>query len=376
MKILYVITKSNFGGAQRYVYELATAMKENDYDVTVLAGGNGLLSEKLNEQGINFRTIKNFQRDINPLRELLAFVELWKCVREIRPDIIHTNSSKAGFLGALVGRLAGANKIIFTAHGWPFLEERPRWWKILTWTGSYLTALLAHQVVLVSKNDLNHTQMPGVNKKCLVIHTGVPQITFKDRDEARRQLFDTETIESHKFDYWLVTNAELHPNKNQQAVIDVVSDYNQSNRQKIFYCLMSNGEQLAELKEYVDEKGLNEYVYFLGYIDNGRSYMQAFDIFILPSKKEGLPYALLEAGAAGIPAIASRVGGIPEVITDHKDGLLINPLDNETISQALATLIAEPDLRSRYATSLQKKVNSDYSLEKMINSTIELYSNQ
>ena len=374
MKILYVITKSNFGGAQRYVFELAKATKEKGFAVAVASGENGLLVEMLETEGIQHFPVKNFQRDINPFREFLALLELIKIVRNYSPSTLHVNSSKAGLLGVLVGRLTGIKNIIFTVHGWPFLEDRAWWWKKVIWTASYFTALLAHKVILVSENDMSEVMSFGIKKKCRVIHNGVPDIKFKSREQARSELLEKSVIDSHKFDTWLITSAELNPNKNQAIVIDAVAEYNQENRQKIFYCLMSDGQQYNELQKYVEDKGLNEYVKLLGYIENSRAFLKAFDIFILPSKKEGLPYALLEAGMAEMPVIASNIGGIPEIIANNNEGLLIDPNSQETVVNALHTMISQPDLRNQFSIALKQKVDSEFTLSKMIAETEKLYT--
>lgn len=374
MKILYVITKSNFGGAQRYVYELATAFAAQGHDVAVACGGNGALVEKLEAAQIQVCQVEGFQRDISILKEFRALKSLHSIVKEFEPDVIHTNSSKAGFIGALVGRIRHCRRIVFTAHGWPFREERSRAWKLMAWCGSYLTALLSHRVILVSHDDLLNTRMPGIRRKCTTIHTAVPTIDFLPRDQARSALFEPNTTMGHLQDTWLITNAELTPNKNHLTAIDAVLQYNQTHSQKIFYTLIGTGELQEELQEYVRDRGATDQFAFLGYVDDARRYLYAFDIFLLPSIKEGLPYAVLEAGAAEMPVIASRVGGIPEVVTDKKEGLLINPHESDSIEHALGDMIANPGTRTSYATALKLKVSATYTLPHMTEATLAVYT--
>ena len=131
MKILYGITKSNFGGAQRYVFDLAKAAQEHEHDVSVLCGGDGLLASKLKAKNINVITLDKLERDISITKEISSFFQILKFLREEKPDIFHINSSKMGGLGGLAGRLTGVKKIIFTNHGWAFNEPRPNWQKIL-----------------------------------------------------------------------------------------------------------------------------------------------------------------------------------------------------------------------------------------------------
>ena len=104
-RILYIITKSVWGGAQKYVYDLATHLPPEQFDIHVALGGNGQLSQKLDEAHIAVHTIPSFQKSINPLKEVFAFFELLRLLFTLKPDIIHTNSSKAGALGGLAARI-------------------------------------------------------------------------------------------------------------------------------------------------------------------------------------------------------------------------------------------------------------------------------
>lgn len=376
MKILYIITKSNYGGAQRYVFEVAGAMKARGHDVAVACGGNGLLTEKLREAGISVYSIKSFARDINVTKEIRSVFELISILRTFRPDIVHLNSSKAGGTGAFVSRILGVKKIVFTAHGWPFREDRSVLWKTLVYIASCATALLSHTVIAVSKNDARAMTLPFLTKKVITIHTSVGDIHFKDRDTARHALLDEETVASHAHDVWLATNAELTSNKNLSSSIDAVIRYNETHAQKIFYTIMGDGELYETLAREIEERHATAYIKLLGYVNGSRDYLLAFDLFTLPSKKEGLPYAILEAASAGLPVIASNTGGIPEVIEHEKNGLLIDPNHSESIVAALEVLIQNPEIRVLYGDALKKYVHEHYALRTMLDATQRIYTTQ
>ena len=191
-KILYVITKSNFGGAQKYVYELAVEMKRQGYVVAVACGGRGELVDRLKSADITTYEVKGLERDISILKEIKAIVSLTKIIYQIKPGIIHLNSAKAGLLGSIIARLLRVPKIIFTAHGWPFLEPRSRTWQNLAWLGSYFTSLLSHHIINVSQFDFQHGKMPGVQSKSSVIHTAISEFPLLSREEARNLLIGEE----------------------------------------------------------------------------------------------------------------------------------------------------------------------------------------
>src|SRR3989344_3387314 len=124
-KILYIITKSNWGGAQRYVFDLATRLPKEDFEIAVAHGGNGLLAEKLCTARIRTIKVKKFERNVKLFKDIAVFFELLSLLRRERPDIVHLNSSKAGGIGALSARFTGIKNIIFTSHGLVFDEDRP-----------------------------------------------------------------------------------------------------------------------------------------------------------------------------------------------------------------------------------------------------------
>lgn len=373
-KLLIAITKTNFGGAQRYVFETAVALKNQGYTVAVAGGGAGDLFTKLTAAGITTYQLNGAGRDINLLADLKTIRSLFMVVREFKPDILHLNSSKIGLLGSLVGRLLRVPLIVFTAHGWPFLEPRRLSWRTLAWVGSYVTGLLAHKVILVSQNDLRHTSMPGVLSKCVVIETAVTDFFTLERNAAREELFNKEFVKLHAHNIWIGSIGELNHNKNHEASINAVAEFNANNKTKILLTIIGAGEQKGALEEQVSLKGLGDYVYFLGYKDEARQYLPAFDMFLFPSLKEGLPYALLEAGKVGLPCIASSVGGIPEIITNLETGLLIDPNNHMTIVHAISFFLEHGDKRITFAAKLQDFVKQKFDFEKQSAQLIKVYS--
>ncbi len=371
-KILYVITKSNFGGAQRYVYELATSLPKVEYDVRVACGGTGVLTEKLRAANIPVFTIESFQRDINIKKEFQSIFELAQIIKSFQPDIIHLNSSKAGGTGALVSRILGVKKIIFTAHGWAFWEDRPLWWKSIVWSLSWITALLVNTIIVVSEYEHRRTFLPFTKHKFAVIKTAVPNIDFKVRDEARIAIFGDKLSTLHAQDMWAVSTSEHNQNKNLIFLLGALRAHNQTELPKIFLTLMGDGEDRELLEKVVEKTGIKTYVHFTGYVDNARSYLKAFDVFVIPSLKEGMPYGLIEAGAAGLAAIGSRVGGIPEIVEDHHSGILIDPKESETLEAGLLEM-ANLESRERFAQNLTEKVVKEFDLETMLQKTLLLY---
>ncbi len=374
-KILFIITKSNFGGAQRYVFDIATNLPKDSFDVTVAFGGSGLLKEKLEAHGIKTYSIKSFERDINIFKEYKSLFELWTLMHTIRPNIVHLNSSKAGGSGALIARLSRVPRIIFTAHGWPFHEKRSIFWRIAIWFFSWITVLLAHTTILVSEYDKTHSWMPCIKNKITRIYPALSPIDFRSRENARSTLYSKDIQAMHAHDTWVVTTAELTQNKNILTAIQAVSTYNKNNpSQKIFYTVLGDGEHMQTLSAYCVSHNLVHEVFLAGYIPEAKIYLKAFDIFLLPSHKEGTPYALLEAGSAKMPVIASRVGGIPEVITHEVHGILIDSHKPETIVSALRFYTENPTKQKTTGAALVEKIHNVYALDTMLEKTFTIYT--
>jgi glycosyltransferase involved in cell wall biosynthesis len=369
-KILYVITKANFGGAQRYVYELATAMT-NDYSVSVAVGGGGRLVALLSEADIPVYKIEGLARDLSLWGELRSLVSLYKTIRLIQPNIIHLNSSKIGVLGALTARVCGVRQILFTAHGWPFYERRNPLWRAVAWCGSYLTTLLVHYVIEVSEHD-HAAYLPGTHHKRLVMPTGVGEFSRYSQAEARKYFVDTFSFTVSENALWIGSIGEYNNNKNLTVALEAIASYKKTVCQPFIYILIGEGEKRAELAALIDKHGLSDCCILTGFIDNARAYLEAFDIFLFPSKKEGMPYAILEAGRAKRAIIASNIGGIPEVIVSDENGILIDPSKTTDIVAALNTLSAE-SARLKFSAAISKTIDAHYSLTSMISKTRACY---
>lgn len=307
-KILYVITKSNWGGAQRYVYDLAVNLPKEQFEVVVAFGGtgkknasSGLLTERLKENGIRTIFLLTFTRDIYFFREFKAFLELLKVIREEKPDVLHLNSSKAGGLGALAGRIAKVRNIIFTAHGFAHNEMRPFYQRGLIWVLSWFTILFAHTVVVLSHYELKHAPVIFSRRKLIAIHNGIDSKTQFESGEKIRSSFPLDA-------HITGTIGELTKNKNQIVLIEQAN-----NDQKMYVAIVGEGEERVRLETKIKEYSLETRVKLFGFIP-ANEVLRGFDVFALPSIKEGLPYVLLEAKLIGLPIIANRVGGVGEIL--------------------------------------------------------------
>ncbi len=372
MKILYVITKSNFGGAQRYVYELAVAMREAGHRVAVASAADGILVDKLKAAGVTHYPIKSFQRDINPRKELGVISELNACLKDFRPDVIHLNSSKAGLIGAIVSRFQRVPKIIYTSHGWAFNEDRNLIEKSIFGLLHWLTVLFSHRTIVVSNALQAQLHGPFIKKKMEVIHLGREYPNHFNKGEAREALAKyNEELSDHLSDSWTGTIAELHPVKQHEITIRAIARL--ANRGIIVrHIIIGDGQEKNKLEELINELSLQKNVFLLGSIDEASAYLKAFDVFVLSSRSEAFGYVILEAAQAGLPIVASNVGGIPEIVQDGSSATLIKNQSGLNFAEGINGYLSDPLKATEHANMANRRAK-EFSFANMVTGTETLY---
>ena len=370
-KILFVITKSNWGGAQRYVFDMAVGLKNgfgDQYVPSVALGGNGELAQRLKEAGIPVYTIPSLNNEIGSSSDVKAFFEISKIISDVKPAIVHLNSSKIGALGALAARTKGVRKIIFTAHGWAFNEDRSSLSKSILKFIYWTTMMLSHHTIAVSEATKKYvSNWPCIGSRISVVHNAVEAIDFLPREEARAVIgLDQES--------WVLgTIAELHPIKGLIYACQAVADLS-SAHDNVCYAIIGEGKDRPALEAYTAKHHLENTITFAGHISQASRYLKAFDAFILPSLSEGLGYVILEAGVASLPVVASDVGGIPEIITDDISGLLVPARDTLSITHALETLYNDKKEADALGAKLNEEILVKFSMETMLEKTAAFYN--
>ncbi len=370
-KVLYVITKSNWGGAQRYVYDLATNLPLDEFEVAVILGGEGKLKEKLEHKNIRVISVERLRRDVRFFDEFYVFFKLLKIFRTEKPDVIHLNSSKIGGLGTLAGRLARVPKIIFTAHGWSFNENRPVWQKFTMKFVSWITVMFSHFTITVSKKDFSDSPQFIIKNRVFFIHNGIANQAIEDPAIAKKILSDGKLMPTSDIIVGMV--AELHKNKGISYAIKSMRGL-LDNGVNASLVIIGEGEERKKIEELVAMKNLEKRVFLLGGMVDAGKLLRAFDIFLLSSVKEGLPYVLLEAGLAGLPVIATSVGGTPEIIENMKSGILVPPKNPEALAGAIKFMINNPEKRKEFGERLKEKIEKNFRLETMVEKTLGIYS--
>ncbi len=358
----------------RYVFDLISALPDDRFSASVAFGVPGLLKRKLDEKGTRVIEIPFLARDVSIKNDILSFLEIYKILRREKPYIVHLNSSKVGGIGVIAARLAGIKKIIFTVHGFAFKEDRPKLENLVIKFISFMTVVLSTHSIFIAEGEKKMAeQWPLCSKKCFLIHNGVRAPEFSDRTSARHELAqiinkDADFFEDKKV---VLTIALLDKNKDLENGILGLKDIPNT-----VYIILGEGERRPNLEKLIRDNALEQRVFLPGFVEDAFLLMKGADIFMLSSLKEGLPYVILEAGLAELPVLATKVGGIPDIIENGVSGILINARNPREIESGLLCMTQDPNVAKLYGKRLKETVETKFSLEKMVSSTIALYTDE
>ena len=381
-RILFVITQSAMGGAQRFLYNLLAQINDR-YDIKVAVGSDGgnELIERIKLLNIEVSVLENLKREISPAKDIKACFEIRDLINQFRPNTLFLLSSKAGFLGSLASRFLidhssfvishSSLKVIYRIGGWSFNDPWPNWKKKLWINLERISAPWKDVIIVNNERDYNQAKELKIKprEKMALIYNGLDiyKMEFIPREEARLKLFEKISRHSGRIfqtETIIGTVANLYPAKGLATLIEVAEHFKNNNTMVFF--IIGGGPEYHNLKLKIENLKLEKKVYLLGNIPNAKEYLQAFDVFVLPSAKEGFPWALIEAMAARLPVIATRVGAIPEIIEDRQNGFIVNPNKPEQIAKTITEIINSDYLKKELAIQAHQTVLFKFTEDKMI----------
>jgi glycosyltransferase involved in cell wall biosynthesis len=351
-RVLLLVTLAETGGAQTYVAALAKALAR-EYDVVVAAHGEGF-------HGFRYVPLRHLRRPLNPLHDALALVELYRLFRRERPLVVHANSSKAGVLGRLAAFAARVPVRFFTVHGWAFKAHTGLASNAYLWADRLMSPLTTTTICVAHGERSAGLQARTCRAdRTVVIYNGVPlDVPRRGAHTGPATLLSVGRLRAPKDFVTLVrAMAALEPGA---ARLRIAGD----------------GPDRPALEAEIDRLGLTERVELLGTRDDVPELLAGSDVFVLASDSEGLPMSVLEAMAAGLPVVASAVGGIPELVRDGETGTLVRPGDSAVLARAIERIVSDPVLRDRLGEAGRHRVEQEFSLERFEREHLELYRNR
>ncbi len=368
--VLHIITRASWGGAQRYVYDLATDTKE--YIQAVATETNGVLVDELRNEGVPVYPLSYSRRSILPLHDIRTFFDIVNLLRRVKPDIVHLHSSKMGVLGSVASRMLGVRKIVFTVHGWPHNENRSPSVRFIFKTLSLITMIFSHQVIAVSKAIIKTRPFGMYKNKITQIYPAIALPKYKNSEKAREVILNKTSFGSDQGFILLGIIGELTKNKGHTTLLNAFKEVNSHYPNTRLICI-GNGHMLPELLTLTRELGVDNLVAWIHDLNDAAIFMKAFDIVITASYTEAFGYVPLEAGLASVARVATDVGGIPEIIQNGITGLLVPRDNSHALALALSTCIENAELREKLGWRAPESLEQFTNLESMRSKIYEVY---
>ena len=317
MKVLIIVTKAEIGGAQIFVLNLAQGLKNKGYEVSVAFGKGDFLSQELDKYGIKYFRLKNLERTNNLFSMFLFIKELKNLIDKEKFDIIHFNSSNT-LLGVISAKLSKTkSETIFTIHGLSVLDPNNKSIFILKYIYKlYFKFFLSYvdKVVFVSKFNLEEIERQKILVKGFIVYNGLDlgPASFLNRAEAINELNKFINIDLSG-SYLIGSVGRLAYPKNYEFLIQTWPEI-KKNKPNAKLIIIGEGPERFKYEKLIKSLDLQNDIFLPGQMNYSSRVLKAFDLFILSSIFEGLSVSLIEAVYAGIPALASRVGGNEEII--------------------------------------------------------------
>jgi glycosyltransferase involved in cell wall biosynthesis len=379
MKIVHIITRLIVGGAQENTLLSCAAQQQRGHDVTLLTGPSkgpeGSLVEHTAGGGYRVEVIGPMRRAINPVADWAAYHQLIERLRQIRPDVVHTHSSKAGILGRWAARKAQVPAIIHTIHGLAFTASR---WGVVN--AAYRTlerkaAPITMRIVCVADAMREQSLAAGIGRReqYVTVYSGMDTTAFLSpqvpREETRQRL-------GLQPDQVVVgTIARLFDLKGHDDLLALAPDLCRRFPRLVFLWV-GDGVLRPRFEQSIAQMGLSERFVLTGLVPPEQipQFTVAMDILVHPSRREGLARALPQGQLAGCPVVAYDIDGNIEGFLDGQTGLAIRPFEVAAFGQALARLVEDPHLRRSMGERGREFAATRFSAETMVESLERVYA--
>jgi glycosyltransferase involved in cell wall biosynthesis len=353
LSILFFDTERVWRGGQNQLFTLVKGLHERGHNIHLACEPHTLLETQAREMNITIHPIK--------VRSELGFLSLLRLIfilRKIRPQILAFNTPKAIFIGTLASWFVPVEaRIIFRRVSFPLRRNRFTHFKY-TWR--------IDCIVAISESIRSQLQISGLPASIIkIVYEGM-DLSLYPKNPARLQRFSGRPTV-------IGTVAHLSHEKGLNFLIEAASLIPDA-KEKLRFVIVGNGACLPDLKALAQAKGLGDIFQFVGFHTNISQYMNAFDIFALPSLSEGLSSAILEAMAASLPIVATTVGGIPELVHNGDNGLLVAPADPAALAHAILYLVDNPEVSRNMGLRGRARVEEQFTLERKILETEQLCS--
>jgi glycosyltransferase involved in cell wall biosynthesis len=370
VRLLHIVGESRYGGAARIILRLGQVAQAEGWQVDILTT-DPVFQQAVKQHGLGLVNLNVIRREIRPVWDLRGLVRLTSFLHSEPYRIVHTHTSKAGFVGRLAARLAGVPVIIHTAHGFAFHEDSPASVRRFYSALERLASRWCDRIVSVSEFHRTWAIELGMchPRRIVAIPNGIAEAVRNRKvglPEVRREMG------ARHGDLVILSMARLAPDKGLEYLIEAAAILPRTGR-RIRIMIAGDGPQRERLEQLAGRLGVTDRVVFLGFREDVGDLLAASDLVVLPSLREGLSIALLEAMAAGKPIVATTIGSQREVASRADMALLVPPADTLALSQAIVRLSCDEALMARLGASARALYESRYTENRMLQSYRQLY---
>ena len=368
-KVVHLITRLDLGGAQLNTLHTVRHLDPAKFKAVLMCGPGGALDE--DTEGLRVVVVEALRREISPLHDLLALLELTKLLLAERPAILHTHSSKAGILGRLAAALAGVPHVVHTYHGFGFHDHQPAFVKSMYVFLERLCARFTDSLVFVSKANIAYAAAHGIvnPRDAILIRSGVKLSNLPAAVDAAK-LKMSAGVGMHKL--LVVSIGNLKPQKNVADLVEAAALVLPAVPEARFV-FIGDGPQRLKLQARAFALGLEDRFFFLGWRKDAAQWLAAADVFAMTSLWEGLPRSLVEAMKSGLPAVCYAADGVSDLLIDGQNGFSVAPGDVKDAARRLVQLLTDAPLRERLGAAASAAIGPEFDIDGMVRAQEALY---
>lgn len=362
-KILHVQLLPLLSGVQRVSLNEISKLN-NVYEFHMLCSHEGPLTQTLNKINVQCHIIPELVRNISPVKDFLALRQMCILIRNGGFDVVHTHSSKPGILGRIAAKLSGVKNVIHTVHGFAFPAAKNRLDYLIYYSMEWVAKFFTDHLIVLNQSDYDcAVKSLGYNPhKVTIIPNGVDTEKFKPNNKkSDGSIFNVIMV------------GRLWEQKDPMTLLQSINHIKDKVRGKIKLSVVGDGELSPILADYISRNSLDDMISLNGWCDNIQERLADSDIFVLPSKWEGMPLAILEALSSGLPCVVTDIPGNNDLVKNGWNGFLFNVGDYEALAESLLYLFNNDVIRHEVSENARACVMSNYSLKTRNDLVMRLY---
>lgn len=352
------------GGVGRHVSDVATGLSSRGFQVTLCGPALPTPPPPVSAQ-VSHVTVQ-MARAVTPRTDAIAVRDLAEVVREVKPDLVHAHSSKAGATARLQRLRNRAVPVVYTPHGYSFASHFAKGMQRVAYREmEHLLSPLTSRIVCVCESEARLARTVAASKRVRVVYNGITAAEAGPVDPRVSELARSGPV--------ICAMALLRSGKGLETLIDATPSV-LSRHPRAQIAILGDGPGLEELRARASARKAAHAIHFLGFHQEPLSALRGAQVFVHPSLAEAFPYAILEAMAAGVPIVASDVGGIGEAVLDGQSATLVAPGRSEDLARALVAALDDPARQAEIARAARARFERYFTFETMLDRLISVYS--